>query len=88
MGKWKKLDLSRCFDRPSVGQLVALRLAPINSDSPFYNADKYDIGRFAHDAQTGRKLWWHGTHGCHDPIRMKKHYEIWWCPVADFDAFV
>ena len=37
-------------------------------------------------SQGSRKLWWHGTHGTQDPTRMKKHYTIWWCPVAEWDG--
>lgn len=86
MSKWRKLDLTSSWDRPAVGQLAALRLVPNNGRASLYSREKYDIGEFRRDPQTGRKLWWHGTRGCEDPVRLRKHYEIWWCPVHEFDG--
>lgn len=86
MGKWRRLDLTSVWDRPAVGQLAALRLVPNNGRASLYAREKYDIGEFHRDPQTGRKLWWHGTRGCEDPVRLRKHYEIWWCPVHEFDG--
>lgn len=85
MNRWKQLDLSRNFDRPSAGQLVALRMVPNNPNATYYKDDKYDIGRFQTCPSTGRKLWWHGTRGTEDPIKMKKQHVIWWCVVQPFD---
>lgn len=85
MNKWKPLDLSRAFDRPAAGQLVALRMVPICPNATYHKNDMYDIGRFAADPSTGRKLWWHGTRGVQDPIKIRKYYAIWWCVVTDFD---
>lgn len=87
MSKWRELDLSRCWGHPAEGQLTALLLKPTNDRATFYAKEKYDIGRFSCDAQTGRKLWWHGTHGCEDPVRLKKHYEIWWYPIDGINDF-
>lgn len=86
MSKWRKLDLTRCFDHPATGQLTALRLLPNIGRETLNPTEKYDIGRFCRDPQTGRKVWWHGTHGREDPVRIKKHYDIWWCPVYEFDG--
>lgn len=86
MGEWKRLDLSRPINRPQPNQLVALRLTPTGSRATFYRSERYDIGVFKPDPNTGRKLWWHGTRGCEDLVRLKKHCDIWWCVVPEFDA--
>ena len=86
MSKWKRLNLARPDERPHPGQLVALRLAPTRSRAAFYSSERYDIGMFKADPNTGRKLWWHGARGCENPVRLKKHYDIWWCAVHEFDA--
>ena len=86
MSNWKPLDLIHPDGHPKPGQLVALRLIPSNEESIFSHA-KYDIGEFRPDFNgTGRKLWWHGTHGCQDPTHMKKRYNIFWCILPHFDA--
>lgn len=80
MNQWKLLNLSRCDSRPAPGLLVALRMVPTKEKATFYSREKYDIGRFWADGTTvGRKLWWHGTRGTEDPVKLKSHYEIWWC---------
>ena len=86
MGKWRKLDLTRTFERPALGQLTALRL--VDKRERLYTKEAYDIGRFETDprAPGSRKLWWRDGNGGFDPVRMKKHYEIWWCPVPEFDG--
>lgn len=86
MGKWKRLDLISLYGHPEAGQLVALRMLPNNGSATFYKDAKYDIGEFQTATEKGRKLWWCGTCGTQDPVRMKKHYVIWWCPVHPFDA--
>lgn len=85
MRAWMRLDLRSKWDRPDPGQLVALRMTPTGPRATFYREVRYDIGQFEAAPKTGRKLWWHGTRGCDDPIRLKNHYEIWWCPVPRFD---
>ena len=87
MRKWKRLELNRLDGRPEVEQLVALRMIPNNGSATFYKDAKYDIGKFQVETDKSRKLWWSGSHGTHDPVRMKKHYTIWWCPVHPFDSF-
>lgn len=88
MSKWRKLDLANKNDRPDPDCLVALRLTPTvrGRQATFYRDERYDIGKFKADPSTGRKLWWHGTHGCEDPVRLKKHYDIWWCEVSAFPS--
>lgn len=85
MNEWRLLDLTRIDGRPQPGQLTALRLLPENSRSAAYPSARYDIGYFKPDYRTGRKLWWHGARGCEDTVKMKKHYQIWWCEVPAFD---
>lgn len=87
MRKWRPLELNRLDGRPDVDQLVALRMLPNNGRATFYKDAEYDIGRFQTEVGKPRKLWWSGTHGTRDPVRMKKHYDIWWCPVQPFDSF-
>lgn len=86
MSKWKKLDLVRKDSRPLPEQLVTLRMIPTGANATFYKEAKYDIGKFETDNATGRKLWWHGTRGTQDPIKMKEHYDIWWCEVQPFES--
>lgn len=70
---------------PPLNTLTALCLRPVNGRSTLYRSEQYDIGHF--QAETGRrKLWWHGTRAASDPVRMRKHYDIWWCPVPEFDG--
>lgn len=85
VSKWKPLELNRLDGRPAVDQLVALRMLPSNGSATFYKDAKYDIGKFQTETDKSRKLWWCGTCGTQDPVRMKKHYVIWWCPVYPFD---
>lgn len=54
MSNWKRLDLFKASERPRPEQLVALRMAPTNSNSPYYHRAKYDIGEFRTDPSTGR----------------------------------
>lgn len=87
MSKWKPLELNRLDGRPDADQLVVLRMLPNNASATFYKDAKYDVGKFQSESDKHRKLWWSGTCGTHDPVRMKKHYHIWWCPVQPFDSF-
>lgn len=87
MSNWKRLELNRQDGRPNVDQLVALRMLPNNGSATFYKDAKYDIGRFQMETDKSRKLWWSGCHGTQDPAKMKRHYNIWWCPVQRFDSF-
>lgn len=34
-----------------------------------------------------KKLWWHGTRGVDNPTRLRKHYDIWWIPIREFDCY-
>lgn len=85
--KWRLLDLKKARGHPVTGEMVIIRMIPINERSLYYNDEKYDIGCFKEDFKTGRKLWWHGAKGIKDPITMKKHYEIWWCIMPEFDGY-
>lgn len=86
--KWKRLDLRKKEASPNPGELVALRMSPSNGHAKFYSSERYDIGCFKTDERsTSKKPWWHGCRGTDDPTRLKKHYDIWWCPVAEFDGF-
>ena len=81
MRNWNELKLNRP-DSPPPSVLIALKLR----DTTSCHSEQFDIGQFQLDSTTGRKLWWHGTHGCQDPIRMKKHHTIWWATVPPFDG--
>lgn len=85
MSNWKRLDMRRKDLRPEVGALTALRMTPNNGRATFYRSERYDIGYLEAD-DGGRKLWWHSTCGTSDFKRWKQHYDIWWCPVAEFDG--
>lgn len=78
---WYDLSLVGSYGRPEPDKLIALHLIPKNSQPVFYE-EQYDIGQFRLDKTSGRKLWWHGTHGQRDPVRMKKNYDIRWAYVT------
>lgn len=84
---WKMLDLRSKVLMPKPTELVALRLVPKNEAAKFYREERYDIGRFKPDSYNpkSRKFWWHGTRGTNDPIRLRKHYDIWWCSINEYD---
>lgn len=85
MMHWRRLDMRRKDAMPPIGSLAALRMTPTNGRSTFYHEERYDIGRFKTE-EKGRKAWWHGSRGVDNPTRLRKHYDIWWCPVAEFDG--
>lgn len=86
---WKRLDLRNKTLMPRVGELVALRMEPKKGLSRFYNSGRYDIGTFNTDSMNpkSKKLWWHGSRGVDNPTRLRKHYDIWWFPVREFDNY-
>ena len=85
--EWRPLDLRRADSRPRDGELVALKLIPAGSRARSFDRTQYDIGFFRPDGMTkSPKLWWLGAHGVDDPIRMKKHHDIWWYPLPDDGA--
>jgi len=87
MRKWQKLDLGNSAGHPPADMPVALRLASASGASECNRRIEYDIGRFKFDSrENSRKLWWHGTHGTQDPVRMKMRCAIWWCPVPEYDG--
>lgn len=86
MRKRKPLDMVRAYGHPEPGQLVVLRMVPSNGSATFYKDARYDVGKFETDTSTGRKLWRHSDHGTRDPVKLKKHYHIWWCPLTPFDC--
>lgn len=88
MSGWRRLDLISRNGKPTPERLVAIRKVPVSGRATFYNSEQYDIGCFKQESRVpgSRKLWWHGTRGPQDPARMKKHYDIWWCPVQEFDG--
>lgn len=84
--RWKPLDLRRKESMPPVGALTVLRLIPKNGISAHYRTEQYEVGRFK-IPDGGRKAWWCTTSASgRDPVRLRKHYEIWWCLVPDFDG--
>ncbi len=83
---WKRLDLRSKTTMPRPNTLTALYLQPVNTRQAFYSTERYEIGRFKTE-DGKRKLWWHSSRGVNDPVRMRKHYDIWWCPVWEFDGF-
>ena len=86
MRNWIELQLNRPASSPIPSTLVALRMTPTASNPTFHKSESYDIGKFQLDPSTGRKMWWHGTHGCQDPVKMKNHYTIWWSAISPFDG--
>lgn len=86
MAHWKRLDMRRRDTMPAIGALVALRLTPTNGRATFYREERYEIGRFKTD-EGSRKAWWVTTSASgRDPVKLRKHYDIWWCPVHEFDG--
>jgi len=85
---WYKFDPREKAYLPPEGMLVALRLSPRNGASTRYGKETYDIGRFQKDERNSasRKQWWHGAGRLHDPVEMRKHYNILWCPVPEYDG--
>lgn len=83
MNGWTKLDLRRKETAPQVGALVALYLYPTTARGQFHQSQHYEIGRFT-APDGGRKVWWQNQRTVEDPLRMKKHYEIWWRYVPEF----
>lgn len=86
MSKWQRLDLTCAHGHPEHGQLVALWIIEKHAPHPAFKGEWRDIGRFCTEKSTGKKLWWRGMRGTEDPVRLKKRYDIWWCPVCEFDA--
>ena len=86
MTKWKRLDLRSKDTSPRMGDLVALRMTPNNKHATFYRKERYEIGHFKSDERCGKKVWWHSSSGVNDPARLKQHYDIWWCPVPEYDG--
>lgn len=71
---------------PPLNSLVALYLRPTNGRSALFRGECYVIGRF--QAESGRrKVWWHSSRGVDDPVRMRKHYSIWWYPLPECDGY-
>jgi len=85
---WYKFDPKEKAHQPPEGMLVALRLDPKDKASVRYGKETYDIGRFQRDARNpaSRKQWWHGASRLCDPVEMRKHYDIRWCPVPEYDG--
>ena len=81
--KWKRLDLRSKVNAPCLGELVAIRMYPKNDRSTFYRSERYEIGRFEMD---GGKLWWKSSRSTEDPVKIKQHYDVWWCPIPAFDG--
>lgn len=83
---WTILDLRSKVLTPKVESLVALKLVPKNGTATYYRNERFDIGRFKTESYNpkSRKLWWHGARGVEDPVRLRKHYDIWWYPIQEF----
>lgn len=88
MGNWKKLDLTARYGHPEPEELVALRMGP-KTELFCGSGERYEIGHLRPDPRSkSRKLWWDTGHfGGEDPVRMKKRYDIWWCPVPKYDGY-
>ncbi len=86
MYRWKRLDLRSKDSAPRAGDLVALRMTPSNGGATFYNRERYEIGHFKADERCGKKVWWYSNSGSSDPVKLKQHYDIWWCPVTPYDG--
>lgn len=75
--QWQQLDMTTAAGHPPAGALAVLYIEPAKpGDTP-----QYDIGQLLLDDRnkSSRKLWWHGTHGIQDPVKMRKHNPtIWW----------
>jgi hypothetical protein len=78
MIKWKRLDLRSKADTPATGALTVFRMQHRIDQSV-----RYDVGHLETD---GRKTWLRSTRGTEDPARLKRRYDIWWCPVPEFDG--
>lgn len=83
--KWKRLDLRGKYTAPQAEAITALRMEPKNGKATLYGSARYDIGYLKADSNE-KKLWWHGSRGVDNPVRLKQHYDIWWCQVAEFDG--
>lgn len=71
---------------PPLNSLVALYLQPTKGRSAFFSIERYEIGRF--QAESGkRKIWWRSSRGVDDPVKMRKHYTIWWYPLPEYDGY-
>lgn len=86
---WTRLDLRSKTLCPRAGMLVALRMEPTNGAARFFGTARYDIGTFETESMNSKskKLWWHGTRGVDNPTRLRKHYDIWWIPIREFDCY-
>ena len=86
---WIRLDLRSKTLCPRAGMLVALRMEPTNGAARFFGTAHYDIGTFETESMNSKskKLWWHGTRGVDNPTRLRKHYDIWWIPIREFDCY-
>lgn len=88
MQKWKRLDLRRRELRPKAGELVAMRMV-CKISGAFSSGERYEIGRLEPDPRSSsNKLWWHTGRGSSaDLAGLRPRYDIWWCPVSEFDGF-
>lgn len=80
---WKRLDLRSKQSMPPLNALTALCLRPPKNRSALYWSERYEVGRFQTEERQ-RKVWWHGSSGVRDPVKMRKHYDIWWYPLPEF----
>lgn len=86
MPRWTRLDLRSAINMPLDGCLVALRMVP---KTGYFKPVRHEIGYFKSDEfdkSKSKKLWWHHGNGTDDPARMKKQFDIWWCPQPPFDG--
>lgn len=84
--RWKRLDLRGKRSMPPINALTVLYLRPTKGRSAFYWSERYEVGRFQVE-EGKRKAWWLGSSGVRDPIKMRKHYDIWWCLLPEYDGF-
>jgi hypothetical protein len=76
--KWRRLDLRTKADVPESEALTVFRMQ-LRADQSI----KHHVG---HIEFYGRKAWMYSTRGVEDPARLKQKYDIWWCPVPEFDG--
>lgn len=86
MEHWKKLDLRGKSSMPPLNSLAALYFQPVGEKPAFFRDAHYEIGYFKTESGR-RKIWWHSLRGIDDPVKWRKHYDIWWRLIPECDCF-
>lgn len=80
---WRRIDLRSRETWPREGTIVVVRMEPKNEREAYYHLDKTDAGSFEpHDS----KLYWKGSSVHRYATELKKHYNLWWCYMPEFDG--